>query len=350
MMPQMISGDINVIGFSFTGFGDTTSFGGLLQKSLNDRGYASAVREISYGGLSVNALAGLIGTAIRPVKLGDWITLELATSFFSQHGYKMQDALPYVFHLVNYLLERGHRKLFFLNLYRRDLDDNDCVVQAIRAVGRHFAIPILDLKKSFRDAAVDAAFGTTDGAHPDLGSRQRIADEMECFLLSQPTHAQPRTGDLLGPSYSFVEFSTHPHDCEVFHYEARGKQMTALVLPALDRFHFDLGKPMFVVGYCFLYGPETGMVQWRMDEGDGIALITYDEHSYYRRIGFRPVQKFGRYLEMLALEETRDVALVRPSGLKAGTRREFVCGVVLKDDTNSLPADLLAGALTAPDP
>lgn len=345
-MPQMISGDINVIGFSFTGFGDTTSFGGLLQKNLKVRGYAGTVREISYGGLSVNALAGLIGTAIRPARLGDWIALELATSFFSQHGYKTRDALPYVFHIVNYLLDQGHRKVFFLNLYRRDLDDNDCVVQAIRAVGSHFAIPILDLKMSFRAAAVDAAAGTTDGVHPDLGSRQRIADEMECFLISHSPCSPPRFGDLLGPSYGFVECSTLPHDFEVFHYEARGKQITALVLPALARFRFDLGKPVFVEGYCFLYGPETGFVQLRMDESAGSALITYDENSYYRRIGFRPVQNFGRFLEILALEETRDVALVRPTGLKVGTRREFVCGVVLKDDTYSLPAALLAWVST----
>ena len=95
--------NINLIGFSITGYGGDTSFGQLLQTSLRRKGWQGSVRDISYGGLSVNALAGLIKSAASPVYSGDLVGLELATSFFSLQGYKLSDALPYVFSITKYL-------------------------------------------------------------------------------------------------------------------------------------------------------------------------------------------------------------------------------------------------------
>lgn len=334
-----ITGDINIIGFSLTGFGDATSFGRLLQERLQGRGYKGCVREISYGGLAINALAGLIDSATRAARPADWMALELATSFFSLHRYSYDDALPLVFHLVRFLVDRGHRKIFFLNLYRRDLDDEDCVVQAIRTVSRYFGVPILDLKKPFRDAAPGSSDGTTDGIHPDLGSRARIATAIEQFL-DENASLTVRNRDGRGPSYRLLEVCALPHERERFHYAGRGKEMSALVLPAGERLSIDLGADEFVTGYCFLYGPETGYAMLSLDGREGLELITFDEHSYYRRIGFRPVQQRGRRAEVVALQKTRDVALVRATALKAESRREFVCGLVLMDETHSLPADL----------
>lgn len=331
--------NINIIGFSLTGYGDDSSFGALLKERLLPKGWEGWVREISYGGLSVNALAGLIDGAARPVREGDLVVLELATSFFSLQGYKLTDALPYVFHIASYFVNKGGVEILFLNLYRSDLDDNDCVVQAIQRVASYFNIPILDLKAAFRSKAATSSVGTTDGVHPDLDSRRQIALEIDKFI-SKATFGCLMNRQEGGPAYRYFDLVHALPGMPKISYEARGKGIEALVAMAGDEIFLDFGCELNVVGFCFLYGPETGFVSVEIGNSDAIELITFDEHSYYRRIGFRPVNRVGRSLKVSVLPKTRDIALVRPTALKIESRRDFICGLVIKDDCCRLPHEL----------
>lgn len=322
-------GDINIIGFSFTGYGGETSFGALLANTLTSRGWSGVVREVSYGGLSVNALAGLIGNATERIAYGDVVGLEIATSFYSQHGYKVENAIPYVFHITRRLLAEKGRKLFFLNLFRRDLDDQDCVVQAIRAVAAYFGVPILDLKASFRTGADQGYSDATDGVHPSLTGRQRIADHLMDFL-SCTNFGSLGHSDFVAPSFHFVPAFPGGDTPETLEYNERGKAISGVVVPAGKSFTWQLAAGDELEGLCFLYGPETGFVEIVDESSSRIELITYDEHSYYRRVGFRPVALKGRTITVHSLVKTRNIELVRASRLDVRGRCDFVCGLIVK--------------------
>lgn len=334
----MVSGNVHILGFSLTGFGDPESYGALLQTVLRQAGYTGFVREVSYGGLSVNALAGLMESATAAVEAGDWIALELATSFMSLQGYTVDQALPYVFAITKHLLDRGHSKIVFLNLYRADLDDRDCVVQAIEAVSEFFGLPVCDLKSPFRRVSNLKAI-TTDGIHPSLGARRQIAEALARFLLAA-VDPSPRHRDAVGPAYRYVDLSEVDPRFDVHSYSARGKCLKAAVVPAGFTMTHRFTREECVEGYCFLYGPETGYVNLQVQGSDAITLATFDEHSYYRRIGYRPVGQRGTSVSVTARHETRDVALVRETTLPRESRRELVCGVVLKAEGRTLPSGL----------
>lgn len=320
---------LNVIGFSLTGFGDATSFGKLLEADLRQHGWAGVVREISYGGLSINALAALTPMAAAPVQVGDIVALELATSFFSQHKYSLDAARPLVFAIAEYFVSRGAQRVFFLDLFRADLDDNDCVVQAIREASRYFDLPVLDLKAMFRSLSIDKPVGTTDGVHPDAAARRMIADAIFGLLASGPWPvARPKP--YAGPLYAYVDLVPRIHGLPRHAYEGRGKSICAVVAPAGFHVELELDQSEHVVGFCFLYGPDTGFVEVTVGDHPVQELITFDENSYYRRIGFRPLDAHGNRVAVRVLSKVRDMALVRASGIATQGRRDYLCGLIVK--------------------
>lgn len=336
-MVDFFNRDITFIGFSLTGYGDDSSYGRLLEDRLKKTPWRGQVREVSYGGLSVNALAGLMKEATASVQSNDVVALEIATSFFSLQGYKLSDALPYVFAITKELVERKDVDIFFLNLYRSELDDNDSVVQAINIVAEYFSIRVLDLKSQFR---ISGDFKTVDGVHPDLNTRNLVATEIEGFL-SQHKFVPLANVGVNGPSYKLVNFSSFPTGLESYTYQGRGKQMISLILLPEKEVEIDLGNKMEIDGFCFLYGPETGYVEVDVD-GEGMTeLVTHDEFSYYRRVGTRPLRRHGRILTIRTPAKRRDVKLLKSPDGKVASRREFISGVIVKDDTFSLPAEIL---------
>lgn len=328
---------LDIIGFSLTGYGDAASFGKVVEQRWRQAGWNGVVREISYGGLSVNALAALIDGAMAPVGPDDIVALELATSFYSLHKYTLQDARPLVDTIAEKVARRGCRHAFFLNLFRADLDDNDCVVQAIRESSERFGIPMLDLKPEFRALSVDGPFGTTDGIHPNLQAREKIADAIARHL-EQPGLEAPVLPTCAGPTFDYFDLVPFAADYPGHHYEARGKSLDAVVVPADHSLTVELEVPAQLAGFCFLYGPETGFVSVQVDDGQPTELITYDEHSYYRRVGFRPLNARGRRIKVTVLDKVRNIALVRPSNLPPATRADYLCGLVIRRERGTSPS------------
>jgi hypothetical protein len=219
--------------------------------------------------------------------------------------------------------------VFFLNLFRADLDDNDCVVQAVREASHTFGIPVLDLKSPFRALSGDKPFGTTDGIHPDPTSRQMIADAMAGFLAAGPCPTA-RLASAAGPRYGYVDLVSRLPSLAQYEYEARGKGIRAAVAPAGFQAELPLGKVEHVVGYCFLYGPETGFIEVTVGDATMQELITFDEHSYYRRIGFRPLDARGDSVTLRVTEKVREIALIHPTRLPTEGRSEYVCGLIVR--------------------
>jgi hypothetical protein len=100
--------------------------------------------------------------------------------------------------------------------------------------------------------------------------------------------------------------------------------------PADFEVELVLAKPEHVIGYCFLYGPETGFIEVTVGDQPVQELITFDEHSYYRRIGFRPLDARSDRVKLRVPNNVRDVALLAPTNLPTEGRLEFICGLVMK--------------------
>lgn len=323
-------GNINIIGFSLTGYGNEGSIGKLLEARLQrDSGWQGCLREISYGGLAIDSLSGLLAGACGSVQAGDLVLLEIATSYYSLHGHSLDQARPFVLSMANYLARRQDCLVAFMNLYRQDLQDKDCVVQAIEEASAAFGIPVIDLKTCFRDGRLQGRFIAPDGVHPDLATRELLAQETAVALsaLQLALPLEPRR-DL--PSYHYLDLVPLLPEYERFRYAGRGKELEAAVLPANTTIEVDLGLEYDIIGTCFLFGPETGFLQVT-PEGQGMReLPTFDANSYYRRIGFRATELSTRKLTISVPEKRRKIALVRESNLPAASRCEFVCGLVVR--------------------
>lgn len=326
--------NIKILGFSFTGYGNELSFGKIFESQWNfDNNVKINVVDISYGGLSINALSGLVGGALKESAPGDVICLEVATSFYSQQAHTVKDAKKFILYLIDYLASRKLR-FFFLNLYRVDLDDNDCVVQAIQHYADEFNIKILDLKKEFRkDIAINNNVLTeADLVHPNFAARSLIASKLEYFireninLFAQINYK--RIDEMKIYSYHDVTINSDS-GMGTYLYEGRGKSINSIVLLPNTRLKISFDVDVLLKGFYFLYGPETGYVSLKTDSKT-VELITYDENSYYRRVGFRPIDLFCKSLEILSEPRIRDIKLVRETSLKVESRRDFVCGFLIE--------------------
>jgi hypothetical protein len=315
---------ITIVGFSLTGYGNP-SFGAFLQSKLRATGWSGSVKEISYGGLSINALSGLLEAELALLTSNGLLILELSTSFYSLHKYTVQDAIPFVSAIAKLALESSQRMFCFLNLYRHDLDDNDCVVEAIDHIATTYAAPVLDLKTSFRSLYTSKTFGV-DGIHPDSTASELIAHKIYTFLGNGPwTHVAPSATERY-PDYEYLDLVPLLQGLDVFHYEARGATMRASIALPGSQLSIRFNRVLEVVGYYFLYGPETGFVNIALDDQATTELITFDEHSYYRRIGFRPLRLSGSTVTISVPPKTRSIVLVKQTNLATAGRREFLCG------------------------
>ncbi|MBW4532206.1 MAG: SGNH/GDSL hydrolase family protein [Aphanothece saxicola GSE-SYN-MK-01-06B] len=318
--------NIHIIGFSITGYGDQNSFGKSLERCLALRGWNGTVRDISYGGLTLDGLAGMVAHASANVKHGELVILEIATSHFSLHGRTQDEAFKYIASVVKYLTCIRKARIAFLNLFRQDLDDLDSVVLAIREISSKYNLPVLDLKARFRDSGV---FNADDGIHPDHSTCTHIGELVANFLLSTNFDNAMHI-DECTPSFEFYNLSTVASGQDGYRYEGRGKYLDTIILLAGQSIPVSFKKKTKLCGLYFLFGPETGFIEITPNIGAPIELITYDENSYYRRVGFRPIDIDAEDVVIVALPKTRDVQLRRSSNLSTASRRDFVAGFLVQ--------------------
>lgn len=327
--------NLKFLGFSFTGYGNERSFGKIFESLWNANNDIKVnVDDISYGGLSINALSGLINGVLKNVNSDDIICLEIATSFYSQQAYTVEDAKIFVLYLIDYLSSR-QINFFFLNLYRYHLDDDDCVVQAIRFYAELFNIKVLDLKKSFRHEATNNGVVLTelDLVHPNTTARTLIAENIQKFMLmNNGFFSEMKYRRIDGMKlYSYYDLSTLSAPAlEAYLYEGRGKSLNSIVLLPGSHIEVSFPKSVLIKGFYFLYGPETGYVSLSTSSRS-IELITYDENSYYRRVGFRHVELFCDQLSISSEHKVREIKLVKDSSIKRDSRRDFICGLLIED-------------------
>jgi hypothetical protein len=297
---------IKCIGFSVTGYGDP-SYPKSIESHLNSASFNCSVSYSSVGGLSIDALPYLLRHLIKDGE-SDLVILELATSWFSLIRKNIEEAMQYLQLIIDYC-ESIKTRIVFLNLYRKDLNDNDIVVQAIKilAENRHH---IIDLKSFFRSKLENEANdGTIDGVHPNSESIDTIGKLVASFVETNYKNFRTyQTKTWAEEKCKLIPLPTSNLNSYLFSTR-HGLHISAAKLPRGQELCLDLNEKTNISGIFFLYGPDTNYINLHLGH-EVINVAMKDSMSFYRRLGY---QHFGMRevasLKIIHPEDSLDIKL-----------------------------------------
>jgi hypothetical protein len=274
---------IKCIGFSVTGYGDP-SYPVSMENYFKKSGNIAQVSYSSVGGLSIDALPYLLKTIVKKGDV-DLVILEITTSWFSFVRTHQEEANNYIQLIINYL-ESIDVKIVFLNLYRKDIDDNDIVVQAIHtlAYGKY---PILDFKAHYRKQFTDTGDdGTTDGVHPKPEAIEQFSTKVCEFIWNNFTKIKINQSTLQNSGYYDLLTLKASQDKEHFFDNHHGIALSTTKVGQGEILEIQFPEKKRISGIFYIFGPDTNQITLTLD-GELINVPMRDEMSYYRRIGYR---------------------------------------------------------------
>ena len=314
---------IKCIGFSVTGYGDP-SYPIAMENYFKKSGNSVQVSYSSVGGLSIDALPYLLKTIVRMGDV-DLVILEITTSWFSFVRTHQEEANNYIKLIINYL-ESIDVKIVFLNLYRKDTDDNDIVVQAIHtlAYGKY---PILDFKAHYRKQFTDTGYdGTTDGVHPKPEAIEQFSASVCEFIRNNLTNIKINQSILKNPSYFDLVTLKASKDKEHFFDNHHGLVLSTTKVDQGEVLEMQFPEKKRISGIFYIFGPDTNQVNLTLDS-ELINIPMRDEMSYYRRIGYRYLGI--RDVQILKVEhplEVMEIKLAKEPWEKADKLHNYIIG------------------------
>jgi hypothetical protein len=274
---------IKCIGFSVTVYGDP-SYPVAMENYFKKSGNIAQVSYSSVGGLSIDALPYLLKKIVKKGDV-DLVILEITTSWFSKVRTHQEEANNYIQLIINYL-ESIDVKIVFLNLYRKDIDDNDIVVQAIHTLA-YEKYPILDFKAHYRKQFTDTGDdGTTDGVHPKPETIEEFSTKVCEFIRNNLTKVKINQSILQNSGYYDLLTLKASQDKEYFFDNHHGLALSTTKVGQGEVLEMQFPEKKRISGIFYLFGPDTNQITLTLD-GKLINVPMHDEMSYYRRIGYR---------------------------------------------------------------
>lgn len=275
---------IKCVGFSVTGYGEP-SYPIAISHRLKELGIDAEVTYNSIGGLSIDSLPFLLKSFIKKGE-ADLVVLELATSWFSLIHTNINSAIKYLNLIISYL-ENIETKIVFLNLYRKNIDDEDIVVQAIKSLSNN-KYPILDFKKNFRSQLNEKKDdGTIDGVHPTKETISHIAEQFCNFLIENYSSLTLHSNSSNFEGLLNLHIPSSFHEYEIFNFKNRhGINLDCYKIPWGVKIKHNFPQNTVLTGLFFLYGPDTNQINLSLDN-EKINIPMRDEMSFYRRLGFK---------------------------------------------------------------
>lgn len=273
------------VGFSVTGFGEPSYPILLKDKIKKKHGNDCNVEYSSVGGLSVNALP-FLAHDLCPKTGYDILFLEIATSWISLHF----DDEELAFSCINSSLsffQKCAKKIVFLNLYRRDILDDDMVVRAIRRFEK-IGYDVIDLKAHYRlKLQVHHTDDTTDGVHPTSVAIDHISECLYDYIsiVQYADHPKSITNE------NFAIYLPQELSFDLIKFDNRhGVVVNACVISLGQNITLFFDEPKYINGVFFIWGPDTAAMDLSIN--DFIMKVPmYDNMSYYRRIGYHSFPK-----------------------------------------------------------
>lgn len=321
----MVKKKIKCIGFSVTSYG-SPPYPVLLNQQLNDAGFDSEVSYHATGGLSIDSLPYLMNGFVKDGE-ADLIIFEITTSWFSLIHSNVNAAIKFVRALVAYCENMGVR-IIFLNLYRKNIDDRDIVVQAIEELCLH-KYPILNYKQMFReDLHQRGDDGTIDGVHPNQIAIQKIVDTLCAYIIEN--YSTLKTYHLDEMQLDSLELIL-PYQLKQYgllRFENRhGINLDAYKIPPNTTIQIEFETAISITGIFFLYGPDTNQINLICSDNK-INIPMQDELSFYRRLGYKHIGTVNT--KALTLEhpiERVNAKLMRQTDLGANDCNNYIVGL-----------------------
>jgi len=314
---------IKCIGFSVTGFGDP-SYPIAMANYFKKNGNAVEVSYSSVGGLSIDALPYLLKTIVKKGDV-DLVILEISTSWFSFIRTHQEEANNYIKLIINYL-ESINVKIIFLNLYRKDTDDNDIVVQAIHnlANGKY---PILDYKAHYRKQFLETGDdGTIDGVHPKPEAIEYFSAKTCEFIRSNLMNLRINQSILQNPDYFNLVTFKHSQDQEHFFDNHHGLTLLTTEVGQGEMLEMHFPEKKRISGIFYMFGPDTNQINLTLDD-QLLNIPMRDEMSYYRRIGYRYLGvRDVQDLKVEHPQEVMEVKLARDPWEKVEKLQNYIIG------------------------
>jgi len=314
---------IKCIGFSVTGFGDP-SYPFAMENFFKKSGNSVEVSYSSVGGLSIDALPYLLKTIVKKDEV-DLVILEITTSWFSFVRTHQEEANNYIKLIINYL-ESINVKIIFLNLYRKDTDDNDIVVQAIHALVNE-KYPILDFKAHYRKQYSETGDdGTIDGVHPKPETVDYFSAKTCNFIQDNSMNLRINQTTLQNPYYFDLVTLKASEDKEHCFDNHHGLALSTTKIGQGEVLEMQFPEKKRISGIFYMFGPDTNQINLSLD-GELINIPMRDEMSYYRRIGYRYLGI--RDVQHLKIEhplEVMEVKLAREPWEKVNELQNYIIG------------------------
>jgi hypothetical protein len=314
---------IKCIGFSVTGFGNP-SYPIAMENCFKKSGDQVEVSYSSVGGLSIDALPYLLKTIVKKDEV-DLVIVEIATSWFSFVRTHQEEANNYVKLIISYL-ESIHVRIIFLNLYRKDTNDNDIVVQAIQNFAKD-KYPILDFKEHYRKQFLEMNNdGTTDGVHPTPETIDHFSSNICEFIRENFNSLKQHRTDLKEESYFDLLTLKMTENNNHFFDNRHGLAMSSVKISQGEVIEMNFEKKQRISGIFYIFGPDTNQVNLTLDD-ECINIPMRDEMSFYRRIGYRYLGV--RDVEYLRIEhpfELVDAKLIREPWEKIDGFKNYIIG------------------------
>lgn len=324
--------NIKCIGFSVTAYMDD-SYPIDLQRRLDVIGDNKfSVSYISLGGLSIDSMPFLMDKLIDDER-DQIIIFELATSWYSLFRSDFNIAYKLIKEIVNYA-ELTASEIIFLNLYRKDLDDQDIVIKAIEqvAAGKH---SIINLKKHFRTLLNETGNDlTVDGVHPTKDAIKFISEQI--FKRIMDIHNDVlinKFTDIRQSKFCYRSWLPERHSCEDIIFDNRkGFKSRAIKIRGGEYLEFEFPAGINVSGIFFAMGPDTAIAEFFLDN-QKIDVEMKDEMSFYRRLGFKEIEpKFVNKIKIYQPNTPSQVKLNRDPWEKVDGVNCYLVGIATMQD------------------
>ena len=274
---------IKCIGFSVTTFGKP-NYPQAMQRYFDDRGVKVEVTYASVGGLSIDALPYLLEKILQKNQT-DLVILEIATSWFSLVRKNISEAVAYIELIVKYI-ESMNSSIIFLNMYRKDIEDEDNVVKAISIISEN-KFHVINFKQYYRNLLNETGDdGTSDGVHP----KQDVIDYVSSNICQEIFKILPNCkvnyNELIADGiYQMNAYDILSNNVYEFNNHS-GLNLKCRKIYQGEKLIIKNGGKLKISGIFYLMGPDTNQSNIYLD-GVLINIPMRDEASYYRRLGYR---------------------------------------------------------------
>jgi hypothetical protein len=319
---------IRCVGFSVTCFGEPP-YPIKISEQLLSNSINATITYSAAGGLSIDSMPYFLRMALKSGE-ADIVVLEIATSWYSLIESDLENAVINLKKIIDYL-ESLKVKIIFLNLFRRDIKDDDIVTNAISIVNNG-KYPIIDLKKRYRNQLdCSGNDGTIDGVHPTSETILEISNTVVEFIKNNVESLKSFENlKCIADKYDLVTFPNNSSDF-IFNNSNIGFPIRATKLEIEETMSLDFDKEVRIIGIFFLYGPDTHYLNITINTYN-LEIPMRDEMSFYRRIGYRQIGNVGltKKIEIFHPNKNMNIELKREPWEKISKNLIYVVGFTIE--------------------